>query len=83
MSMTNEPTDVEKARRVNKFRRIVGYRKYAGVAIGLAGLALLGVGIRDLHATHGSFLLLNGVMFSGYGCFMFWQAARAQKNLGG
>jgi len=27
--------------------------------------------------------LLNGVMFSGYGCFMFWQAARAQKNLGG
>ena len=81
--MANELPDEEKSLRVNKFRRIIGYRKYAGVAIALAGLALLVVGIRDLHATHGSFLLLNGVMFFGYGCFMFWQAARAQKNLGG
>ena len=76
-------SDEEKSLRVNKFRRIIGYRKYAGVAISLAGLALLAVGIRDLGATHGSFLLLNGAMFFGYGCFMFWQAARSQKNLGG
>ncbi len=81
--MANELTDEGKSLRVNKFRRIIGYRKYAGVAIALAGLALLVVGIRDLHDTHGPFLLLNGVMFFGYGCFMFWQAARAQKNLGG
>ena len=76
-------SDEEKSLRVNKFRRIIGYRKYAGVAISLAGLALLAVGIRDLGATHGSFLLLNGAIFFGYGCFMFWQAARSQKNLGG
>jgi hypothetical protein len=81
--MANELPDEEKSLRVNKFRRIIGYRKYAGVAIALAGLALLVVGIRDLNATHGPFLLLNGVMFFGYGCFMFRQAARAQKNLGG
>ena len=81
--MAKELTDEEKARRVSKFRRIVGYRKYAGLAIALAGLALLGVGVRDFHSTHGSCLLLNGIMFFGYGCFMFWQAARAQKNLGG
>ena len=76
--MSPELNVEEKARRVVKFRRIVGYRKIAGVVMATAGIGLLFVGLRE---NNGAFLVVNGVLFAGYGCFMVWQASKAQKRM--
>ncbi len=78
--MTSEPSVEEKARKVARVRRIVGYRKVAGVVMAVVGLGLLVVGLREQDAM---LIALNGALFAGYGSFMFWQARRAQRNLGG
>ncbi len=76
--VSSEPSVEEKARRVVKFRRIVGYRKIAGVVMAAAGIGLLFVGLRE---DNGTLPVVNGVLFAGYGCFMVWQAAKAQRRM--
>ena len=76
--MSRELSDEEKARRVVRFRRIMGYRKIAGVVMAVAGIALLVVGLRE---NIQMLLVVNGVLIVGYGCFMVWQAAKIQRNL--
>ena len=77
-AVSRELSDEEKARRVVRFRRIMGYRKIAGVVMAVAGIALLVVGLRE---NIQMLLVVNGVLIVGYGCFMVWQAAKIQRNL--
>jgi len=79
MSNKGKPGPEVMAQKVRRLRRIVLYREIAGVVIFFVGLGLLYVGLRE---TNGLLILINGILFSGYGCFMFWQAKRVRRNLG-
>lgn len=77
--MSEDLSVEEKGRRVAKFRRLVGYRKVAGVLFAIVGLGLFVVGLRD----NRPLIVLNGAMFGGYGVYMIIQAKRAIQKLGG
>ncbi len=77
--MSEELSVEEKARRVTKFRRIVGYRKVAGLLFAFVGLGLFAVGLREKRPL----IVLNGAMFGGYGVYMVIQAKRTIEKLGG
>jgi len=71
-------TDEEIDRRIEKFRKIVRFRKIAGIAIAVVGLVLLITGLR----TGGELLLMvNGLFCFCYGVFMRWQAVQAEKKM--
>ena len=77
--MSEELSVDEKARRVAKFRRIVGYRKVAGFLFAIVGAGLLVVGLQE----NKPLVALNGAMFGGYGVYMVIQSKRAMQKLGG
>lgn len=59
------------------FLRIIRYRSFFGLFIAGIGFVLLLVGLKKLDQP---LILINGVMFAGYGLFMNWQAKRARKQ---
>ena len=73
-----ELSDEEKARRVVRFRKMVKYRAWFGWIFTIVGASLFVVGVKE---NNHPMLLLNGVLFFGYGLFMVRQAKRALKNL--
>ena len=75
--MSQEPSDEEKAKRVEKFRKVIGYRKIAGWAVSVVGSGLLVVGIGGSQPM----LIVNGILFLGYGLFMVWQSVKALGKL--
>jgi hypothetical protein len=73
-----ELSDEQKAHSVARFRRMVKYRLWFGWVFTIVGASLFVVGVKE--GNH-PMLLLNGVLFFGYGLFMVRQARRAIKNL--
>ena len=71
-------SDEEIDNRIAKFRKVVRYRKIAGIALAVVGLAVLAFG---LLTPRGFFLIINGAFCLGYGLFMHWQAAKYEKQL--
>jgi len=73
-----ELSDEQKAHRVARFRKMVKYRLWFGWVFAIVGASLFVVGVKE---SNHPMLLLNGVLFFGYGLFMVRQARRAIKNL--
>jgi len=71
-------TDEQKAKKVTHFRRIIKYRSWFGWIFAIVGAVLFGVGVKE---GQNPMVMLNGFLFFGYGCFMVWQAKRAQEKL--
>ncbi len=77
MSRT-QPTPQQMAQKVTHFRRVIKFRSYFGWISALVGAGLFVVGVKN-----GNMLLImiNGVLFFGYGLFMVWQSKRALERL--
>ena len=73
-----ELTDEQKAEKVVHFRRIIKYRSWFGWVFTVVGGTLFGVGMQNGNS---SLIMLNGVLFFGYGLFMVWQAKKALGKL--
>ena len=77
MSRT-QPTPQQMAQKVTHFRRVIKFRSYFGWIFALVGAGLFVVGVKN-----GNMLLImiNGVLFFGYGLFMVWQSKRALERM--
>ena len=74
-----ELSEEEIDQRIEKFRKVVRYRKYAGIVLSTVGLVVLGIGL----TTPGDvFLKINGGFCLAYGAFMCWQSAKYAGKLG-
>ena len=76
-----EPSEEEKEQRIQKFRKIINFRKITGLAISLAGIVVLIFGLQKTGA--GAILLsVNGCVLIAYGIYMRLQALRYLRMLG-
>jgi len=73
-----ELTEEQKANKVVHFKRVIKYRSWFGWIFAVVGGTLCVVGLKNIQAP---MIILNGVLFFGYGLFMVWQAKRALSNL--
>ena len=71
-------SEKDKDRRIEHFRKVIFFRTIFGWVFALVGLGLFGVGLGD---TGNPLVLINGLLFFGYGLFMVWQTKRAKANL--
>ena len=76
-----EISDEEKDHRIQKFRKMITYRKITGVAISLAGIVVLIIGLQKT-GTGAVLLSVNGCVLIGYGIYMHLQAIRYLRMLG-
>ncbi|MEK9773544.1 MAG: hypothetical protein VW576_08245 [Opitutae bacterium] len=73
-------TEEEKTRRINHFRKVVYFRSLFGWIFAGVGICLFGVGLKNMG---NPLVLINGLLFFGYGLFMVWQTKRAKAKLDG
>ena len=73
-----QPTPELMAKKVTHFRRVIKFRSYFGWIFALVGAGLFGVGVKNGNMP---LIMINGVLFFGYGLFMVWQSRRASESL--
>lgn len=79
LNMTKvEPTPEQMAKKVAHFRRVIKYRSYFGWIFAVVGAILFGVGVENNQM---ALIMINGVLFFGYGLFMVWQTKKARERL--
>ena len=71
-------TEEQKANKVRHFRRVIKFRRWFGWVFTFVGAAVFYVGFVN---DQSPMVMLNGVLFFGYGLFMVWQTKRAMANL--
>ena len=71
-------TDEEKQKRVQHFRKVIKYRSWFGWVFTVVGGSLFGVGLQN---TEIPLIMINGVLFFGYGLFMVRQTKIARESL--
>ena len=71
-------TDEEKQKRVQHFRKVIKYRSWFGWVFTVVGGSLFGLGLQN---TEIPLIMINGVLFFGYGLFMVRQTKRARESL--
>ena len=71
-------SDEEIDQRIEKFRKTVRYRKFAGMV--LAGVGLM-ISVIGLGTTGDFFLRINGGFCLAYGIYMYWQSAKCEGKL--
>ncbi|MFL2939121.1 MAG: hypothetical protein ACJZ7A_08535 [Opitutales bacterium] len=71
-------TDEEKQKRVQHFRKVIKYRSWFGWVFTVVGGILFGVGLKNSEIL---LIMINGVLFFGYGLFMVRQTKRARESL--
>ena len=71
-------TDEEKQKRVQHFRKVIKYRSWFGWVFTVVGAILFGVGLKNSEIL---LIMINGVLFFGYGLFMVRQTKRARESL--
>jgi|TARA_B100001057_G_C22009936_1_gene629368 heme O synthase-like polyprenyltransferase len=71
-------TDEEKQKRVQHFRKVIKYRSWFGWVFTVVGGILFGVGLKNSEIP---LVMINGVLFFGYGLFMVRQTKRARESL--
>jgi heme O synthase-like polyprenyltransferase len=71
-------TDEEKQKRVQHFRKVIKYRSWFGWVFTVVGGILFGVGLKN---SEFPLVMINGVLFFGYGLFMVRQTKRARESL--
>tara|TARA_B100000212_G_scaffold48742_1_gene31395 strand:- start:532 stop:774 length:243 start_codon:yes stop_codon:yes gene_type:complete len=72
-------TDEEKQKRVQHFRKVIKYRSWFGWLFTVVGGSLFVVGLQNSEIP---LIMINGVLFFGYGLFMVRQTKRARESLG-
>ncbi len=72
--MTKEFSEKEKSQRINHFRRVIRWRSRFGWIFSIVGLVLFFIGLKN---QHNLMVLINGLLFMGYGIFMVWQSKKA------
>jgi len=77
---TQNLSDEQKVKRLHHFRRVIRYRSLFGWVFSGAGLGMFILGLKNIH---NPLILINGVLFFGYGLFMVWQTKRARQRLDG
>ena len=75
---THQPSPEQIAKKVAHFRRVIKFRSYFGWVFALVGAILFGVGAENIEMP---LILINGVLFFGYGLFMVWQTKKARQRL--
>ena len=73
-----KPTPDQMERKISHFRRVIKFRSYFGWVFAVVGAALFVVA---LQGNNMPLIMINGVIFFGYGLFMVWQTKRAQARL--
>ena len=76
----SEFSDKEKTKRLNHFRKVIYFRSLFGWVFAGVGVCLFGVGLNNMS---NPLVLINGLLFFGYGLFMVWQTKKAKANLDG
>ncbi|MDA9118797.1 hypothetical protein [Candidatus Chordibacter forsetii] len=76
--MTNKLSSLEASRRENHFKRIIRYRSIFGWVFSGVGFVLFIVGLKNLQ---NPLVLINGLLFFGYGLFMVWQTKKAKEKM--
>ncbi|OUU08229.1 MAG: hypothetical protein CBC00_08410 [Verrucomicrobia bacterium TMED40] len=71
-------TDEEKQKRVQHFRKVIKYRSWFGWVFTVVGGILFGVGLKNSEIL---LIMINGVLFFGYGLFMVRQTKKARESL--
>lgn len=71
-------TEEQKANKAVHFRRVIKYRSWFGWLFAIVGGILSFVGLNNMQSP---MVILNGVLFFGYGLFMVWQAKKALSNI--
>ena len=73
-----QPSPEQMAKKVTHFRRVIKYRSYFGWIFTVVGAVLFFVGVKNNQMP---LIMINGVLFFGYGLFMVWQTKKARKQL--
>jgi|TARA_A100001015_G_scaffold282627_1_gene347136 hypothetical protein len=73
-----KPTPDQMEKKIAHFRRVIKFRSYFGWVFAVVGAALFVVA---LQGNKMPLIMINGVIFFGYGLFMVWQTKRAQARL--
>ena len=76
--MKKDYSENGKVQRKEHFMRIIRYRSIFGWIFSGVGFALFIVGLKNLH---NPLVLINGVLFFGYGLFMVWQTKKAKEKM--
>ena len=72
------PSPEQMAQKVAHFRRVIKYRSYFGWIFAVVGAVLFFVGVKNNQMP---LIMINGVLFFGYGLFMVWQTKKARERL--
>ena len=73
-----QPSHEQMAKKVTHFRRVIKYRSYFGWIFTVVGAVLFFVGVKNNQMP---LIMINGVLFFGYGLFMVWQTKKARERL--
>jgi len=73
-----QPSPEQMAKKVAHFRRVIKYRSYFGWVFTVVGAVLFFVGVKNNQMP---LIMINGVLFFGYGLFMVWQTKKARERL--
>ena len=73
-----QPSPEQMAKKVAHFRRVIKYRSYFGWVFTVVGAVLFFVGLKNNQMP---LIMINGVLFFGYGLFMVWQTKKARERL--
>ena len=73
-----QPSPEQMAQKVAHFRRVIKYRSYFGWVFTVVGAVLFFVGVKNNQMP---LIMINGVLFFGYGLFMIWQTKKARERL--
>ena len=73
-----QPSPEQMAKKVAHFRRVIKYRSYFGWVFTVVGAILFFVGVKNNQMP---LIMINGVLFFGYGLFMVWQTKKARERL--
>ena len=73
-----KPSPEQMAKKVAHFRRVIKYRSYFGWVFTVVGAVLFFVGVKNNQMP---LIMINGVLFFGYGLFMIWQTKKARERL--
>ena len=73
-----QPSPEQMAKKVAHFRRVIKYRSYFGWVFTVVGAVLFFVGVENNQMP---LIMINGVLFFGYGLFMVWQTKKARERL--
>ena len=73
-----KPTPDQMEKKIAHFRRVIKFRSYFGWVFAVVGAALFVVA---LQGNKMPLIMINGVIFFGYGLFMVWQTKRARARV--